>query len=265
MGRGSGVLLLGSVLGGASVLAACLLPTFSDVLPGATTPDSGGDATPDGADSGLTGCEDTLHPGAFAIWPMTEGSGDVVHDCSGNFPGTFSGNVSWTDGRNGQQALQMSGGFVALVDAAALRIVGPFTVSAWISASNQQVDTFGDVIARYASINTAAFDLTVSKDPLVSLTLFSNSNITQASGPLTYGVFTHVAATYAPGTGNAEMFVNGKATNNVTGPASLQPIPTPMTFGANSVGTSVYFGKIAGIRIYTRVLSQTEITALSQQ
>jgi hypothetical protein len=37
-----------------------------------------------------------------------------------------------------------------------------------------------------------------------------------------------------------------------------------MTFGANSVGTSIYFGKIAGIRIYNRVLTPAEIAGLSK-
>ena len=264
MGRGSGALFLASLLVGGSALAACLLPTFSDVLPSTTAPlpDSGDEASDDGGDGGLTGCEDTL--GAFAIWPMTEGSGTVVHDCSGNFPGTMSGSVAWSAGRNGQQALDLSGGFVTLVDAPALRITGPFTVVTWVSASNQQVDSFGDIIARYASISTAAWDVTVTKDPLVSLTLFSGGNIVQASGPITYGVFRHVAATYAATTGDGEMFVDGKSTGTNKANAALPAIPTPMTFGANSVGTSIYFGKIAGIRIYNRVLTPAEIVGLSK-
>jgi len=265
-------MLLASVIGGASALAACLLPTFSDVLPGATTPTS--DAGPDvvdgeagGGDGGLAGCDDPL--GAFAIWPMTEGGGSVIHDCNGNYPGTFKttaqGNVTWTTGRTiGEVALQMSGGYVALIDLPALQIAGPFTVTAWVNASSQQTDSFGDILARYASISTAAFDVTVTKDPLVSLTLFSNGNIVQASGNLTYGVWKHVAATYSSATGNAEMFVNGASTGTATTAAPLPTIPTPMTFGANSVGTSVYFGKIAGIHIYTRVLVPAEIATLAK-
>jgi hypothetical protein len=263
-------MLLASIIVGASALAACLLPTFSDVLPGSTTPiaDSGPDAVvaDAGGDGGLTGCDDPVG-GALAIWPMTEGSGSIVHDCGGNYPGTFKtttqGNVNWTTGRSGEPALQMSGGYVALIDLPALQVAGPFTVTAWINASSLQVDSFGDILARYASISTAAFDVTVTKDPLVSLTLFSNGNIVQASGSITYGVWKHIAATYAVATGDAEMFVNGTSSGIAKTAAALPAIPTIMTFGANSVGTSVYFGKIAGIHIYTRVLTQIEITKLA--
>lgn len=255
---------LAAVALAAATASACLLPSFDDVRTQA-----GSDASPDGpvpeggadalGDGGLFGCDDIS---ALVIWPMTEGVGSKIRDCNGKYPGTFNGNVSWTTGRNGLAALQFSGGSVSIVDDAALRVVGPFSVAAWIAPSSTQTDQFGDVIARYESISTAAWDLTVTQDPSVSLTLFSG-NITQATAPIAFDKWVHVVGVYDAG--NASIFVNGNVVQSGPGPTSLPPIPTPITLGANAVGTSVYHGKLAGLRIYTRVLTSGEVKTLASK
>ncbi len=172
-----------------SLFVACLLPSFSDVLP-----EPGSDAQPADAgeegDGSLAGCDDTS--GAFVVWPMTEGSGTTIRDCSGKYTGTFGAGVAWTTGRSGLPALQFSGGVLTIVDAPELRIVGPFTVAAWVEPATTQTDQFGDVVARYESINAAVWGLAVTKDPQVVFTAFS-APITQASANgLTFGKFTHI-------------------------------------------------------------------------
>ncbi len=263
MARGSLGFPLFALAATGTLLAACLLPSFDDVLPQAGadsgSKDSGAEVTPDAplGDGGLVGCDD---PSVLVNWPMTEGSGTTLRDCSGKYSGTFGPNVSWTTGRNGLAAIQTTGGFITIVDDPALRIVGPFTVATWIEASSSQMESFGDIIARYQSINVAAWDLTVTKDPQVALTLFAGS-ITQASAPLTYSKFTHVVGVYD--SGSASIFVNGNVIQSGPGPTALPPVAVPITIGANAAGTSAYYGKIAGIRIYGRVLTTGEIKALA--
>lgn len=238
---------------------ACLLPSFSDVLP-----EPGSDAQPpadagDEGDGSLSGCDDVA--GAFVVFPMTEGKGTTIHDCTGKYTGTFGAGVAWTTGRSGLPALQFSGGMVTVVDAHELRVVGPFTVAAWVEPATTQTDQFGDVVARYESINAAVWGLAITKDPQVVFTAFS-APITQASANgLTFGKFTHVAGTYDSTT--IAVFRDGSPGQSGPGPAALGLVPVPITIGANSVGTSAFHGKIAGVRIYKRVLTLNEINALS--
>ncbi len=241
-------------------LSACLLPSFDDVRADAQAGDASNGDVIDGGDGGLIGCND---PTALVIWPMTEGSGTTIHDCTGNYPGTMTGAVAWTTGRNGLPALDMQGGFVSIVSSPALSITGPFTIAAWFNASSTQSDMFGDIFARYAAPNNAVFDLTVTKDPKIALTLFGATTF-QIAPIIKYAVYTHVAATYDPTTGSASIFLNGILAQQGTGPTVLPTVPVPMSIGANDTAASIYIGQIAGLRVYTRVLSTAEIVTLVQ-
>lgn len=248
---------LGGLFAASALLGACLLPSFSDVLP---EPDAApvADAGQEG-DGALAGCDSVGD--ALAVWPMTEGSGNVIRDCSGKYPGTFSTGVDWATGRGGQPALKFTGGVVTIVDDAALRLTGPFTVLAWVSPSSTQTDQFGDVVARYESINAAVWGLAVTKDPQVAFTAFGPPITQQTAGGVSYGKFTHIAGTYS--SSNVAVFVSGAPGPAGAGPTALSAAPIPITIGANSVGTSAFHGIIAGVRVYSRVLSGSEINALS--
>jgi len=247
------------------------MPSFDDVLPKAGG-DAATDAVADAADDvaapadgdqeggALVGCDD---PSALAIWPLTEGSGTKVHDCAGKFPGVFMGSVSWAQGRGGLPALDFSGGSVRFMDVQALRLSGPFTVTAWVSPRNTQTDVFGDVICRYRAGGEGVWALAVTKDPLIELNVFAG-NITQVTGGVAF-TWAHTAATYDPGSGKMEIYVSGNLKSSITGPTMPTQSTVPLTFGANSDGTSIFHGGLSQVRLYDRVLSSSEIGALAQK
>jgi len=71
-----------------------------------------------------------------AAWTMNEGSGDVIHDVSGNGnDATLSGGVEWSDGKSGK-ALSFDGssGYIEIPFGESMKLInqGGFTLAAWI-------------------------------------------------------------------------------------------------------------------------------------
>jgi hypothetical protein len=258
-------------VGAMAAASACLLPSFDDVRATGAKPITDGSIIPDsavesGVDAGLPGCDvpDPFPASLRAYWPMTEGAGTTISDCKGLYPGTFKGNVGWTNGRNGLPALDMKGGYVLIGGPNDLAMPGDFTIAVWFSASMNQTDAFGDIVARYSSLNNAAFDLTVAQNPQPSVSLsFFQGGIVQVTAPIADNTLLHVVTTYTSSTGGGEVYLNGSIAQTGTGTKGLAAVQVPLTIGANATGTSVFQGKIAGVRVYNRVLTSIEIGQLA--
>lgn len=77
-----------------------------------------------------------------AEWDMDEGEGTVINDKGGIHPGTLSGGVAWTEGKNGSGlAFDGESGYV---DLGLEDMSGPWTAAMWVN--KEQMDTTNAVL-----------------------------------------------------------------------------------------------------------------------
>lgn len=146
---------------------------------------------------------------------------------------------------------------------------GGMTVMAWINPRSSGGSTNSVIIGKSNS-GTAGFwrmnnlgRLSFTKDfSTTDLTTMSN-----ASNPLTYNQWQHVAATWDGSAlaSNIHLYINGAEISGYT--SQVDGVGTAVSDAANSVymsasATNEFDGKIDDARIYNRVLSAAEIAAL---
>jgi hypothetical protein len=200
-------------------------------------------------------------PSLVAHWSFDEGSGDVLHDRSGNkHDGTIHG-ATWVPSPRGQ-ALRFDGSkdYVDCGDAERLRVGGDFTLTAWLNAAdvsgrNRLIlgDTAGLSVNRNYSLRIDKGRLCFEKgDGTASETLL-------AAEPFPIGTWQFVALVFEGPRyfvyQNGKIILEGKVGTPIT--------PTRgdiRRIGGWSAGW--FKGDIDEIRIYKRALPQRELMAL---
>lgn len=276
-----------SVVAGASLTGvACSLITpvddlvakgdaASDAADAAPSLDAAPDAQP--ADSGAP---DTGKPcgrpgpenGLVAYWPMDEGSGDTIHDCTQNhLDGKFirqdPDGGSWTQGSFGAAiAVAGTNGCVDFGAPQALRFQGAFSASAWVYIAQNPVDT-SYVVGQTLAANISGWRIALLPGPTTNWEMGiedAGDMSASASGPMP-GKWTHIAGVFKPG-GPVEIYVNGAA-------GGVEPNGVPMKLFEDMahvrVGCrgddSLYFpGAIDEVRLYSRALTLSDIAVLAQ-
>ncbi|WP_232241240.1 LamG-like jellyroll fold domain-containing protein [Kutzneria sp. 744] len=205
----------------------------------------------------------TGRPGAW--WPLTQPSGTVFPDASGNGNTLSDNNVSCASGQcafNGSSSIAATNGPV-------LNTTQSYSVSAWVN-----LDHTGNyyTLASQGGANAAAFYLQYS--PAFNAWTFispSSDSANPASfatahddGPPQVGQWTHLVGVYDSDAGQMRLYVNGtlKATTTDT-----TPWPSSGQFAVggvkNTSGASNYFpGDIANVQVYKRALSGAEVSVL---
>jgi hypothetical protein len=265
-------------------VAGCLFPSL-DELSGdggddasvEAAQDSSSDAgkpdviKPDGGDASCVISEANLQ----GYWKLDEGSGLTAHDCSGNArDGTFvGGQANWTVGRN-------DAGAAILVDPATSAgcinvgtfpvLTGALTMSLWTNVvafppdgGNKQyfaskAYTFSQGGYRLASANPPD-----EYDFGIDIIDAGSAEATGAAYPA--GTWVHLAVTYNPSV-DMTLYVNGivvtHKTNNV--PAAIVDDPkAAFRIGCRGDTSDFISASISEVRVYDRVLSQSEITVLA--
>jgi hypothetical protein len=275
------------VLGGTFALYACSLITPVDDLFGkgdatsdASPSDAAGDAQPLSDSASDAGAPDTGPScgrpgptnGLVAYWPMDEGTGDTVHDCTSNhYDGKFLSQDpdggSWTKGFAGG-AVQVSGthGCVDFGAPQGLRFQTAFSASAWVYVPTDPVDV-SYVVGQTMAANISGWRISLDVGPVTNweMGIEDAGNVSvSAMGP-TAGKWTHIAGVWRPG-GPVEVYVNGSA-------GAVEPNGVPMKVFEDvahmRVGCrgddSLYFpGAIDEVRLYSRALTLADISALAQ-
>ena len=208
--------------------------------------------------------------GPVAAWSFDDGSGTVARDSSPNGnTGTLLNGPTWTTGRHGG-ALLFDGvdDRVIVSDSNSLDLTSKATLSAWVYPT-----------APPTSYRTILQKGTVFEEEVSAYYLFASGiSRTGGVGNYPYGggspngqccasvagpsvlqanTWTHVAVTYNGS--RLRFYVNGVlvAIRSAFGP--FEPNVNPLWIGGNEVYGSAFKGKLDDIRIYNRVLTQTEI------
>jgi len=200
--------------------------------------------------------------GLVGMWHFDEGEGTTVYDSSGmGNKGKIAG-VKWVEGKSGS-ALDFSGeeGYVDCGDSSSLDIQEAITISTWIYPR----DTDGHIVNRGGGWSDNGYSLyhyggkirieLQNKDT-------SEKTICDNLAP-PYNEWHHVAFTWSKDSKKIKTYIDGsKALNECT---FLGPIGIPsqnLNIGRNENHGYYFNGLIDEVRIYSRALSEGEISDL---
>ncbi len=199
-----------------------------------------------------------LASGLMALWDFNELRGTMTADSSGNGnTGTFH-NVSWASNVcTGCVSLSGFNSYISVPESASLEGSSQMTVSMWLRPnSNRKVDS-----------------RTVSKLYSWDVKLNGGSRAPQFSAGGAYGTLNyslalnqwqHVVFTFSSGV--LKGYVNGKsvtfAANTFTAGSTLPLQMYGLYLGTDASKTTFYNGYMDDVRIYNRVLSDTDVATL---
>lgn len=203
-------------------------------------------------------------------WRFDETSGTQVTDSSGaNRHGTANAGVTFTgDGWIGGAGRFASGGNV-VTSGPVLRTDTGFTVAAWVRLADKNATR---TVLSQDGANRSGFSLQYDKSTdrwaMVRFSTDAASGGTQYTAqsrdPATAGEWTHLAATYDPGTGLLRLFVNGNLEGTATDPVGWSAggrFAIGRAFGT----TNPFAGDVDDVRAYSGVLTEDEIFDLALQ
>ncbi|MFH1227319.1 MAG: DUF2341 domain-containing protein, partial [Planctomycetota bacterium] len=207
--------------------------------------------------------------GLVGSWHFSEGYGATAADMSGNGNNAMiCGYASWTDGRFGTGLI-----FNGTNQYAATSLTTGyqnFTVEAWVKP--QAGNNIQEIISKRKYIASSPtdlpFSLTINPEG-TQATAFVDSGIVDYSPdlqvisvPFVPGVWHHIVVSYNSSV--LTIYVDG-VPNSVSGIVTLATNAYAWTFGRASVesggGSTYYKGSIDEVKIYSRALAASEVTA----
>jgi hypothetical protein len=206
-------------------------------------------------------------------WNFDEGGGTVAADSSGyGHDLSATAGVTWTSGPTDPGAVTLDGSTGAFSTAAPVVLTDQsFTVAAWVRLTD--LNRYETAVSQSGSVSSAFF---LQNDPGVhrwSLSL-SASDTTNPGGPRIFssvtpqaGVWTHLAAVYDAGAGQARLYVNGQLAGTASVPAPWNATG-PLLVGRsrfNGAPADLWSGDIDNVRVYLGALSDVQIVALFNQ
>jgi lysophospholipase L1-like esterase len=192
-----------------------------------------------------------------------------VQDTSGNgLHGTATA-VSYTTGKIGAQAAQFDGASSNV--SIPKSVTDDFTVAMWVkttdtagSAGNNwwagKALVDGEVSGGAADWGTAI----VNGKFVLGVGSTGGDTTIASSVNINDGTWHHVLATRNNGTGAMAVYVDGVSRGTGTGPTGSRSAPSALRIGTNLPGWGAFLnGTLDDVRLYNRILSASEITALA--
>ncbi|MEI6430168.1 MAG: LamG domain-containing protein, partial [Pseudanabaena sp. ELA607] len=212
----------------------------------------------------LTGNE----PSLLAYYPMSEATGTVVRDASGNDNGGTISNASWWGcaapiGNPGNTVMRFDGinDSITVADNASLQVKA-YTVELWIKPDGSPNEEWKGIIGKpgrnfHIWLNKAGFIHHRYRTP-VSI---SEGIPDTPNGSIIWGQWHHIAITNDGTT--AKTYINGKLSASGAVNGNLLVDNTTLYLGCNlDNGSGNYFkGQIAEVRIWKAARTETEIQA----
>lgn len=196
------------------------------------------------------------HSGLFGYWKLSEGIGTQASDSSANGRhGTLDGGAAWAPGLFGS-ALSLTGGGTQ-VDIDAGVIMPNWTVSLWVCMTGQVSGTAATVVDSNSEFGTSLQLEQIATGDDVGITEYTVVNYG-------FGYFmplsTWVHLTFSSDASNAKLYVNGSLFN--TAPREFN-LHVDKLGTARTTVTNSPFCVLNEVQVYSRLLTQAEITSLA--
>ena len=217
-----------------------------------------------------------LNSGLVAYWNFDEGSGNILHDVSGNGnDGTIYG-ATWVRGVKGY-ALRFDGenDYVDVPDSSLLDLTGDFTLIVWVNEfshaqgqpyenhilSKHKPDVNSDGSWRF-SIGKNDIPFFISYPPYTD---YQSRPHIYANTSLSINAWHFVALTFSKEGKYAAFYIDGKMTAQGRIDFEIENTPRDLFIGAENGEKNYFNGTIDEVRIYNRALSADEIKQLYEQ
>ena len=209
-------------------------------------------------------------------WSTNKASDKSGSDNSGTLT-NMSTTTSPVKGKIGQ-ALDFDGvnDFVDMGSPASLDDIGAMTVSTWVKPNTAGEDGLGKIVTKDVSISSNRWTLYIdnANGPLNAFGFFKEAGasplwVQAVNNSVEYGEWQHVVVTWdgsATAT-NVHLYKNGVELGyqlQQNGSAISSDAALPLLIGGAQDGSRVFDGSIDEVRLYSRVLSQSEILSLYQ-
>lgn len=207
-----------------------------------------------------------------AHWRLDDGSGTIALDSSGKNDGTLENgaDAGWTANGKVKGALDFDGtdDLIDIDNPASLQITGAMSLAAWV-----KIDSFasnGRIVDKQGNRNHRGWSLNIEslgdKGAFQIAEGPSSCKIVNTNRSLPAGEWVHLVGVYEPGV-SLKIYVNGSLDNTVTSgvPGSQYNSPINVMIGARPDSLCHFDGMIDDVRIYNRVLSDSEIYDIVQK
>ena len=204
--------------------------------------------------------------GLVGHWTLNEGSGTSAADSAGSNTGTLTNGPTWTTGAHaGSGAVALDGGndHITMGTTSAAEGVSALTVSLWAKTSHSSSSAHY-LVAQYGSGNdTFKIEWDTGEDIRFDV---KNAAQTEGTGEyvgtfMTDSLWHHIVGTY-DGT-NVRVYVDGVVGGSVGSLSGLTSTSSlAFTVGAENGGSKFWEGPVDDLRIYSRALSQLDVTDL---
>jgi hypothetical protein len=222
---------------------------------------------------------DITNPAAW--WRLDENSGSTANDSSGNGKhGTLQLGASWTSGKLAYAvSLDGSDDQVALPTALGINNVNAFSISMWVKQTS--LTDYRILFSQRAASDSSRIEIFTSgfgqgTDNDIQVAVCNGGNFQEAyseSGVLDDDdVWRHIVVVYDGSQGSdadkLKLYVNAALQQqlhfNASIPSSSPNIPTTASYlgRRGDAGTSAFPGAVDDVRVYTRALTQNDVTEL---
>lgn len=209
-----------------------------------------------------------LNADTVGQWLFDEGSGDVVHDSSGNGnDGTFVGEPEWVKDTPWGEGLSLEfdgagaySEYVEVEDAPSLNVTDEITVEAWIKPTD---DAHGGIVCKGGEdLSKGAYLVAISSQYLFELNIHAGGEWHWAGNianiPLTPDKWQHVAGVWDGKT--LICYQDGEEISEMTVEGPADTTDDPLYIGCSGPdGGLVYTGLMDEVRISDRALSVNEL------
>ncbi len=208
--------------------------------------------------------------GLVGYWPLDDATGYKAGDASGNGnAGTITGGT-WTTGKKGG-ALNFNGSsdYIAASTTPALDMISTdITTAAWIYIAGG-AGTYRIIISKNDGLNSPTYEFGLSNgNKLIWYQEFGGSALRTSNTSPSLNTWHHVAFVFNNAAKTGTFYLDGVADGAVSGLLNTETTSAPLYIGVDAptgVNEQAFFnGKIDDLRLYSRELSATEITALYQ-
>ncbi len=212
-----------------------------------------------------------LTDGLIAHWKLDETSGDTAYDSAGDNDGTVYGSPIWDPNGFIDGALDFDGidEYVEVPDTASLSNMANITISTWINPDTITAIAHGyRIISKWDPTDKEFVikhsNLSGGGDGEIQVGFYTKHNYTTGFN-LSADSWTHLCVVWE-GTQYAKVYKNGILNETVTLSGTPSPVDSdaPTVIGKHCSTPTEYFdGHIDDVRIYDRVLSESEIRELA--
>ena len=198
----------------------------------------------------------TLTNGLVAHYKFDEGSGTTATDSAGSNSGTLTNGPSWTTGKIGNYSLAFDGVDDKVTTGADYIGTSPVSISGWMNVSGLGGSSSGRIV------DNGMFTLRLSTSNRLAITNDNSVVVYSSTNAFQFGSWVFFVVT-RNSSNQCTIYINGQLSSTADQNCGMVTAgSTNVIIGNRNAGGRTFNGNIDDLRIYNRVLMESEILEL---